>query len=262
MKLSAQQSARLFPSRAYLPRLLADPRQPVASAKFVFVTQSADSFGSGVDGEAAIGTAIPVFIISGSSVRHSLVFGVEGGVFGKFRLEKAERDLISTDWVFSAPFVLHRGDSWYRFGYHHTSAHLGDEFAERFNVSRVNFGRDIISGLAHLQVSRGLAVYGGGGWAFNVDPNETKRFSAQTGLELERVRASAGVVPYGAVDVLLDQDRGWDPRVNIQVGLRMYQIGPGRDLRMAAEVLNGPSPEGEFFDRRTTFITFGVYVTP
>ncbi len=262
VSLAAQRNPRLFPSRSYLPRVLADPREPVALAKLIVVTQSATSFGSGLEGEAAIGTSIPVYVILGNSVRHSLVVGVEGAVFGRFRMEKAERDLVSTDWVFSVPFVLHRGDNWYRFGYHHTSAHLGDEFAERFNVARVNFGRDILSGLAHVQLLPGFAVYGGGGWAFNVDPDETKRFSVQSGFELERRRSSGGLSPYGAVDVLMDQDRGWDPRLNIQVGLRMYELGPGRDLRLAAEVFNGPSPEGEFFDKRTTFLTLGVYVTP
>lgn len=256
---AAAQQPRLLPDRTLLPHLLADPREPTTLAKFVYVTETPNLGGTGLQGEAGFGVGLPVLRLAGAGERDALVVGVQGGVFGRFFLLVKERDLISTDWVFAVPVAWRRGDHWFRLRYLHTSAHLGDEYSERFQVSRVDFNRDVGEFLAFFGVGNGLGLYGGGGYAFNVDPDEAARWMAQTGAEYIGPALGAGLRFFTAVDVRLEQDRDWAPRFNAQTGLLMRASGR-RDVRLAIELLSGPSPQGQFHARQTTLVTVGVYL--
>jgi hypothetical protein len=134
-ELAAQGARRWFPSRDYLVRLLAAPRAPFTGAKLVFNAHGPSRFGNTGEGEVALGAAVPLYLLSGESLRDGLVVGVQGGVFGRFTLTTITRDLITTDWVFAIPFTWRLGDHWVQLRYHHTSAHLGDEYISRFETS-------------------------------------------------------------------------------------------------------------------------------
>ena len=58
--------------------------------------------------------------------------GIEAAAFARFGLQVLGRELIATDWVFAVPVVWHRAGGWIRFRYYHTSSHMGDEYARRF----------------------------------------------------------------------------------------------------------------------------------
>ncbi len=66
--------------------------------------------------------------------------------------------------------------------------------------------------------------------------------------------------PYAAADAYLDQDNDWKPRINIQIGVRLAFAGSSRLVRVAAEFLTGPTPQGQFNTEETTFVTLGFYV--
>lgn len=259
LSVAAQTPSRVFPGREYLPLLLAGSREPATLARLVVVSQNPNEFGNGVEGDVALGASLPVLRLAGGSPEHALVVGVQGGVFARFDMEVKERDLITTDWVFAVPFVLRRGGHWLRFRYFHMSSHLGDEYAERFNAERYDYTRDWAELLAFLRLGSGVGVYGSGGWAFNVDPNGAKRWRTRVGGEARGPRLSNAARLYGAVDVEMEQDNGWEPRMNLQTGVRLTTVG-GRDARIAVDVVTGPSPQGQFADAHTTFVTAGIYV--
>jgi hypothetical protein len=257
--LVAQDTSRFLPARDYLPLLLADPRQPTMAAKLLYAFDSPTAFGSIVEGDVALGASLPLYLLAGRTLEDGLVLGVEAGVFARFNLETREKDLITSDWIFAVPLVWHRGGHWIRLRYYHTSAHLGDEFMQLFEVDRVPYARDVAEALGWLQLTPSIGVYGGGGWAFRVDPPDDQRFTLRLGAQVES-RLQHTVQPYAAADVLLDQDNDWRPRLNIQVGARIAFPGAGRFVRVAGELGTGPALQGQFNTKETTLVTLGFYV--
>ena len=138
---AAAQTDRLFPDRTLMPRLLAATNEAITAARLVVAPTTPSLFGTIVEGEAAFGAVLPVYRIAGTTPRDAVIVGVEGGVFGRFNLQTKERDLITSDWIFGLPVVMHRGPHWFRARYFHTRAHFGDEYLERFGVERVPSGR-------------------------------------------------------------------------------------------------------------------------
>ncbi len=257
--LAAQSTSRFLPDRDYLPLLLADPRQPTIAGKLLYAFDSPSAFGSILEGDVALGASLPLYLLAGQSREDGLVLGVEAGVFARFNLETRAKELITSDWVVVVPLVWHRGRHWIRLRYYHSSAHLGDEYMQLFEVDRVAHARDIAEVLGWLQASPSVGVYAGGGWAFRVDPPEDEPFTIRLGAQAES-RIQHTVRPYAAADAYLDQDNDWKPRINIQIGVRLAFAGSSRLVRVAAELLTGPTPQGQFNTEETTFVTLGFYV--
>jgi len=255
---AAQFRERLFPDRALLPLVFTGPRDPVSKADLAFVADNPNRLGSGVEAEVALGAGIPVLLLAGDPDSNALVAGVEAAVFGRFGFQVTERLLINTDWVFAAPIVWHLGPHWVRLRYFHTSSHLGDEYAQHFETEAVNFSRDAVDAMGWLQLLRTLGAYMGVRYAYNVHPEESRRWSVRAGTQLGSVRGDGFLLPFGSLDVELDQDVGWEPRVYIQAGVWLPPISGRRAARIDAGLLTGPSPMGQFQGLRTKQITVGI----
>jgi len=257
--LGGQELRRFMPGREYLPLLAADPRQPTIAAKLLYAFDSPTQFGSILEGEPVLGASLPFYVLAGSGLDDALVLGFEGAVFARFNMETREKQLIASDWVFAVPLVLYRGSNWVRLRYYHTSGHLGDEYILAFDVDRTEYARDIAELMGWWQVLPSLALYGGGGWAFRVDPPDDGEFTVRLGAQAE-AHFDRGLRPYGAVDAYFDQDNDWKPSLNIQIGVATRALSYGRNLRIAAELFTGPTRVGQFHDQETTFVTLGVYI--
>ena len=258
-QLAGQEVRRLFPTRELLPSLVAAPRDPVTKASALLVTDNPDAFGDGVEAEVAVGIMLPVYLLAGASIADGLVVGLEGGAFARFGLQITERELINTDWIFAVPLVWHRGDHWLRLRYYHTSSHLGDEYSRRFEVEGENFSRDAVDALGYLRAVPALGLYGGLGFAYNVHPEDSKRWTVRLGAETAPPNDSHTLLPYAAVDALLDQDTGWDPRLTLQAGVWLPRIAGRRAVRLGLELLTGPTPLGQFQGRHTTQLALGLF---
>ncbi len=253
-----QEGFRILPPRSDIPQLYADPREPTITGQVLFVTEDPSLFDGGAQAGVGLGATIPVFRLAGSSSGDAVAIGAQVGVSARFLLRLRQRDLIATDWVFAAPLVWHRGRHWFRIAYRHWSAHLGDDYIDQFEVERLEFVRDTGEALAYFQLLSWLGAYGGGGYAFNVDPRERKRFEFQVGAQADGPHVLPDVDLYAAIDLRLDQDADWDPRVNAQAGLRLTTVGQ-RTVRFALGMLTGPTPQGQFVGLHTTFLSLGVY---
>ncbi len=255
----AQLTPRFLPRGNLIPSVLADPREPVMGGRLIIVGEGATRFGSGVEGEADIGHTLPVYVLSGSSPDEAVVVGIQGGVFARFSLDTHQRDLISTDWVFSIPLLILRESHWVRIRYRHISSHLGDEYAERFGVERSDYSRDDLGVTAYRTVATGVGLYGGGSIGFNVHPRDADRLALSGGIELKDTRPNHSTRLFGGADVYVDQDSSWRPRVNLQAGVRFFADRPN-SIRLVGEFLTGPSPQGEFHRDNATLITLGLYL--
>lgn len=261
-QLSCQRVRRFLPARELLARPIAAPRAPVTAAKLVFNSDAPSELDHSVVGLAALGTSLPLYLISGNGIDDGLVVGVEAAVFGRFAITKITRDLIATDWVFAVPFTRHIGRSWVQLRYHHTSSHLGDEYIIRFDSYENAFSRDAAELTAYYQVSPGLGLYGGGSWAFNMHPEELRSMMVHAGVQGETRDEGQFFLPYAAADVEWDQDNAWEPRLNMQIGVRLPEIEGRRSLRLAAEFLSGPAPIGQLRAERMRQLTLGLYIDP
>ena len=241
-----------------LPRLRVPPREPHLGVRLIGVENGASAFGRGVEWEANFGHMIPLVRLRGDRPDRAVTLGVQAGVFGRFAFETKKRDQISSDWVFAAPLFITDGEHWYRIRYRHISSHLGDDYIARFGDQPEGYLRDDIGVLVYRQLTPAIAVYGGPNVAFNVDPNRNKRLAASAGLEINTRRLHE-TRWYTGIDVHLDQDASWEPRVNIHAGTYIWS-GPEERLRLTIEVLTGPSPQGQFRRSKASYIALGLVV--
>jgi hypothetical protein len=253
----AQAVRRILPPASLFPTLHAGASEAVTAARLVVSIENPTLFGQIVEGEASFGASVPLVLMVGSSTSDAIVAGVEGGVVARFNLETRERDLIASDWMFAVPLVIHRGSHWLRLRYFHTSAHLGDEYLQRFAVARVPYARDALEAVGLVQVERHVGVYAGARWAFRVDPPWHRRTVLRAGAEFGNGPRGAPVRPYGAVDAELDAQSNWRPRVTVEAGGRLAAPS-GREMRLVLEFVTGPTAMGQFAPLTATYVAVGV----
>ncbi len=254
----AQAPSTFFPDQRLMPRLLAGPLEPTTAVRLVFPTRSPTLFGAILEGETAVGTTLAIFRLHGRDERDAILLGVGGGVVARFNMETEERDLISSDWTFVLPLVIRRAGHWLRLRYFHSSAHLGDEYLERFDTTRVPHARDAAEALALLEIVEGVGVYLGGRWAFRVDPPEHARGALRAGIELEDPQGP--LRPYLAADVESDQHQDWIPRFDVRLGLWLTPHSTWPGVRIELGFLHGPPFQGQFADGRMTSVSMGAVV--
>ncbi len=255
---NAEAPRRLLPGRTWLPTLYAGPRDPLTKAELLLVTDNPSLMGDGVEAELALGVTLPLYVVAGNTVGNSLVVGVEGGVFARFGLQLTERELVNSDWVFAVPIVWRRDSHWLRLRYFHTSSHLGDEYGRRFEQSGVNFARDAVELLGFARLLPLIGGYAGTRWAYIVHPEESGRWVARGGVQLGDPDGPSLLLPFGSVDVELDEDNGWSPRWHAKFGAWLSDIGGRRAIRLNVGFLTGPTPLGQFRGARTTQWTLGI----
>ena len=157
----------------------------MTQSQLVYDWDNPSAFGEGVDGEASISASAAVLRLAGTGAEDALVVGLESADFARFSFQVVTRELVNTDWIFTAPLVWHRGDHWYRLRYYHTSSHLGDEYQQRFGPSSVNFSRDGAELTAYLRSARTLGMYGLVFWSVNSHPEERQLWELRGGVEID-----------------------------------------------------------------------------
>lgn len=250
----------LFPARELLPELLAAPRAPVNKGASLLVPDDPSRYSSDFSADVAIGRRLALVRITDRSGRDTLVIGAQGAAFARFTPQITVLELVNTDWEFAVPIIWRRGGGWLRLRYLHTSSHLGDEYASRFDLSGVNFARDGIEVMGYARPARVLGVYAGTRYDVNVHPEAAKRWVLRAGAELQK--PGSGIwQPYLAADMQAEQDTSWRPTLDVQVGVWLPYIEGRRALRLALDVLTGPSPLGQFHGRHTSQIGLALLLS-
>ena len=123
-----------------------------------------------VQGEAALGGSFRIW----QPLRWNgggVIFGLQAGVFGRFRLEVSSSDLVASDWIMSLPAEAAWGSWSGRLTINHWSAHIGDEMIEGAGAERVDFTSETVEALGAYQYGW-LRVYGGGGCGLSFELGE------------------------------------------------------------------------------------------
>jgi hypothetical protein len=236
-----------------MPGVLAGPRDPITSAAILGVFRNPDSYGAGAEAEVSLGTSFPVYLLSGTARNHPVVLGVEAVAFARFGLQVLERELLATDWIFTVPVIWHHHQGWTRFRYYHTSSHMGDEYARRFDDPGIDLSRDAAEIFLFRRPTPVLGVWAGTRFAFNVHPGDDKRWVFRAGGQLQDQTAQEKTfLPFLAWDMEWDQEAAFRPRVEFRMGSWLPVMEGRRLIRMSFLLLNGPSPLGQFRFRSTT----------
>jgi hypothetical protein len=127
---------------------------------------------------------------------------------------------------------------------------MGDEYARRFQDPGINFSRDAAEILGLRTVGPDAAVYGGARYAYNVHPEDSKRWIVRAGGQVEPSALTGWLQPFLAGDLEWDQDAD-GARMELSAGAWLPEIGGRRAVRLAIVFLAGASPLGQFSGRRT-----------
>ena len=221
-----------------------------------------------VQGEAALGGSFRIW----QPLRWNgggVIFGLQAGVFGRFRLEVSSSDLVASDWIMSLPAEAAWGSWSGRLTINHWSAHIGDEMIEGAGAERVDFTSETVEALGAYQYGW-LRVYGGGGGVVfrSSLENETQLGPTFSDDYLLRGGTDAQWQPWAGDDVTLNagldwqtSDRtAWASRISARVGLTIYD--GARAARFLLLYHDGPSPMGQFFLTNERYWGFEVSLEP
>lgn len=259
--LFGQQSHRPLSLRPLIPELLAGPREPVTSATLLGVVRNPNEHGRGIEAEVSIGTTLPILLLSGSPEGSPVVVGLEAAAFARFALQVIQREMVATDWFFAIPVIWHRADGWFRFRFYHTSSHMGDEYARRFEDPGVNFSRDAAEIFYFRSLSDRFGVYGGVKYAYNTHPEESRWWAFRVGGQMEGPEENVRVRPFLAADLEMDRYEGRKPRLEMRTGVTLNRVGILQALRLSLTFLTGPSPLGQFTGKSTTQVGLTIQKT-
>lgn len=186
---------------------------------------------------------------------------LEAGIRGLFDVDRST-DNIAWDGVYSLQAVWRPEDHVaYRFGLHHNSAHVGDEYAERLGRARIDYTREEL----RMGVAAGLDSRWTGyieiGWGYSLRNGERQKpWRVQAGLQYIHPATlfGGGFGAYGAVDVSAFEESDWDPGISMQAGISM----PAEDRiwRVGVEIYDGRAKYGEFFFHEEQTVLLGLWL--
>ncbi|MHB1327750.1 MAG: DUF1207 domain-containing protein [Gemmatimonadales bacterium] len=252
---AGQAQVRWLPSVERYEYPLAAARPLSLAGRLVRSSLTESQFGQEQEVEVTLGNSLPLLSV-GSGPR-PLRLGVVAQVSARFSLEDPRTALISHDWVGGLHAIWHRGPWRVTGELLHESSHLGDEYAERFPVRRLDWTREFVAlwirrelgpFAVHLTGSQILAsrpLLPGGGAGAAID------FRGDLGEV-----GGASVRPVLAVLWESHAFTDWRVTTTGRAGLELDR--EGRRLGFSLVALRGVTPQRQFYDQSAEY--FGIEV--
>jgi hypothetical protein len=246
--------------------LIADPKQPQFQVSYL--STSSPFFDDHV-GAVGFGETFGLLRVPGGRAGDGWQIGLAGAVFAQFDLEQQSTDLVNADYMVGIPITYRHGSTSARLYLHHQSSHLGDEYLSRVTITRLNVSFDAIQ-LLLARDFNAWRVYGGADYVFVHAPAPLKDGVLDGGVEYRRPSSlfRAGERESGrfvaALDVQSWQRGGWrlswSARAGVEIGPRRpADQGMGRTWSLLLEVFRGPTPFGQFYTERLSYLGIGLH---
>ena len=248
---------RWFPATALVSGPAAGEREPRFEARIVAADLGAVDRVLGI---ASFGGSFGVLRWSGRTATWQV--DLAAGISSVFDLEADSRDLWNTDYLVGVPLSVRWGAVGLRARLYHRSSHLGDEFLVRPQVITVGPRRELSFEAIEL-----LATWRLGNWRFHGGGSRTigrairiGQNMAQLGAEFEApARGGTGARLFGALDASAWSETGWDPEIELRVGLTLASPWSRRGrLLLALEAHDGPFPFGQLYGLDGRWIGVGI----
>ena len=263
---AAQVEARWFPGVQPFRPLIATPREVQVRASFVHAKRPGIGYGGrNIEAEVAVGHQLSVVRLDdGSSAGRAITLGLEMGIFSRFFMELARRDLVNNDFRIGLSLSIRRGAWESRFTLQHVSSHLGDDYLVRFLEATVPrdttgaFGqtsKDGVEGLLARRVGESVRLYVGADLNFHTN-KRMSRAGVRLGGEWEPVQPGAGdgSWPFFASD--FEYGSLSERLAATLVGGMGFRVN-GQHFRLEARVRVGSTPMGHFREADETFYGLG-----
>ncbi len=259
--IAAQGVSRWFPDVEPFKPLIAAPREVQVRGSFVYANRPDVGYdGGNIEAEVVVGHSLGlVRLDDGSSASRAITIGVEVGIFSRFFMETAQKDLINSDFRVGFPLAIRSGSWEYRITIRHFSAHLGDDYFVRFSDEiQGDFTQTSKDGFEGL-MARGLGVSGrvyvGGEYNFHTN-EDMSRVGLRFGGEWDPVEPGEGDAQWpflaGDFEYVSFSEQSAATLVG-GMGLRVN----GRRLRLEARARFGFTPLGHFRETDETYFGLG-----
>ena len=171
------------------------------------------------------------------------------------------QDLNSADFVFGFPLTYGIANWQFKFGYAHTSSHLGDEYAIRFPGAlddRINYVRDgLVFGTSWYPLPA-CRLYGEYDWAFHTSGGANP-VHFQFGTELSHPGPTGlDGTPFLAVNGRMREEVNYGGDVNSEAGW-LWRGEAGSTFRIGAHYYVGKSSQSQFFNNFEDQIGMGLW---
>jgi hypothetical protein len=251
---SAMGQTRIFPNVPSFELPLASPRVHGLVGRIISARRGESEFGREAEAEVAVGEDFPVLALRRGPRPISLGFGTQ--VYGRFSLGDRKSALISNDWVVGLNTSASLG-AWTLTGeIYHESSHLGDEYGDRFGVSRLDWTREVASAWVSYGAGR-IRVLGNLSYVL-IDELHLDRPGAALAVDFQgrpigtvlggSLRAVGGVFFDGAAAT------NWRISSSAKLGVVLTSPANGREIGIALIAHDGLSTQRQFFRRESRYI--------
>jgi hypothetical protein len=249
--VSAQQ--RLFPSVRSFELPEASPRVHGLVGRLLSARLGDSEFGKEAEAEVGLGENFPVLAFRRGPRPISLGFGAEA--YGRFSLGDAKSALISNDWVVGLNTTAELGRWSLTAEIIHESSHLGDEYADRFGASRIDWTREVAS--AWVSYSMGPWRTTGSLSYVLIDQLDLDRPGAALALDYQRRHGGtflgAEVRPVGGVYFDAAAATAWRVGTSAKIGIAFGSTN-GREIGFSLIAHTGLSTQRQFFRRESRYV--------
>jgi len=250
----AAAQGRVFPGVPSFELPEASPRVHGLVGRLLSARRGDSQFGREAEAEVGLGENFPVLALRRGPRPITLGFGSQ--VYGRFSLGDAKSAQISNDWVVGLNTTAQLGRWELTAELYHESSHLGDEYRDRFDATRLDWTREVMAGWASWRA---------GSWRFTgelsyalIDELRLARPGGALAVDFRgrpigsplggSLRPVAGVFfeAVGATD--------WRVSTSAKLGVSLAASSGGREIGIALIAHDGLSTQRQFFRRESRYI--------
>lgn len=244
---------RIFPRLPSFELPAASPRVHGIVGRVISAQQGESRFGREAEAEVALGENVPVIALRRGA--RPITLGLGTAVYARFSLDDPRSAMISNDWVVgvNTTAVL---DAWaLTLELYHESSHLGDEYGDRFNVTRLDWTREVAAGWASY--TSGLFRVTGGVSYVLLDALGLARPGSSfagdfRGRPLGRVLGGQ-LKPIAGLYVEANAATRWRMSTSAKLGFALGS-SEGREVGIALIAHDGLSTQRQFFRQESRYV--------
>jgi hypothetical protein len=254
---TAPAQERFFPAVRSFELPSASPRVHGFVGRILSVERGDSRFGSEYEGEVVLGENFPVVALKRGA--RPIILGIGSQVYGRFSLSDSKSALISNDWVAGINTTAFLRSWALTLELYHESSHLGDEYGDHFQATRLDWTREVLAG---------WATYGSGPWRFTggasyVLQDELRLPKAAGSLGLDFRGAShrfAGTQMRPLLGLFTEADAAseWRFSTSAKAGVVLSPGTQGREIGFALIGHNGLSTQRQFFRNTSRYVGLEV----